>query len=79
MKSKYLIISTYGGIELPIIFNPILTHNEVAGNLNVISAGFCAKNCVNTGYIAWGGSVSLGKKSRLEDTNILNNNLEYNI
>ena len=50
-------------------------------NLTVVSAGFCSIDSVNPDYVdrplveVWGESVSLGVKSRPEDSEILSRNL----
>ena len=74
---KYLIIKK-GGLELPVIFSEIESHDEVAKKLNVfsdlVSAGFCRfemdENGDGTAALSvrcWGKSVSLGIQSRPED------------
>lgn len=67
---KYLIINQ-SEIEIGIIFDELLSHADIANALrwsgrDVISAGFC-----NPHGITWGGSVSLGIKSRSEDQDII--------
>ncbi len=83
---KYLIVKTGYGAEGAIIFGGWLTHKQVAGNLNVVSAGFCELEsvdlaCYGKGFIysVHGRSVSLGLESRQEDSEILNRlfNKEY--
>lgn len=74
-NSKYIIISSYG-IELPIVFSPILGHNQVAYQPKPVSAGFCKRNNDGT-YSVWGKSTSLGIGSRPEDAEILKSRLEY--
>lgn len=70
---KYIIIDK-DGIELPIVFEGnILTHNEVVPfwfKENVVSAGFCHHD--GGDWYCSGESVSLNKKSRREDSAILN-------
>jgi len=62
---KYLIVLDQGGCECVIVFNCILTHAQVAGDMNVISAGFCRlPNRLNDNVSAWGESNSLKIKSR---------------
>ena len=74
---KYLIIKKHG-LELPVIFSEIESHDEVANKLNVlsdlVSAGFCRfemdENGDGTAALSvrcWGKSVSLGIQSRPED------------
>lgn len=77
MKSKYLIVLSYG-LELPIVFNPILDHGAIAGQLKVISAGFCYR-CDNGAYSVFGESITLKKKSRPEDAEIIQKYLEKEI
>lgn len=79
MKSKYIIVEEYGGLELPIVFSPLLEHANVARNFNkVISAGFCSRNQNGT-FSVFGKSIGLGISSRPEDIGILFRNLERNI
>lgn len=40
---KYIIVATYG-IPVAIIFDEMLNHKEVAGEMLVKSAGFCNKD-----------------------------------
>jgi len=69
---KYIIVQTSYGGEEAIIFGELLTHKEVAGNLDVISAGFCQLADGGFTYSVWGSSVTLGIGSRKEDSEILN-------
>jgi hypothetical protein len=73
-QAKYIIVEEKG-LELPIIFNSILTHADVAGNKKVISAGFCQSDYEGV-YSVWGESVSLKIKSRPQDCGILTRDLE---
>jgi hypothetical protein len=78
MKSKYLIVEHFG-IELPIIFNPILDHVAVAtAFVKICSAGFCVQD-LDGKYTVWGKSVGLKISSRPGDEKILNENLEANV
>ena len=78
MKSKYVIVEI-AALELPIVFNPLFDHAEIAGSHKVVSAGFCHV-CENTGnYSVWGKSVSLKLESRPEDADILDNWLEKDV
>lgn len=70
---KYIIV-TQNDLPLAIIFDEILTHKWVAFDRHVTSAGFC-----NVFGKCWGGSVSLGIKSRLEDSEIVNKSIERTI
>jgi hypothetical protein len=63
---KYIIVDNEG-IELPIIFNEIMNHKDIAGDKEVISAGFC--RFIKYGDVdvsCWGKSISLKKESRGE-------------
>lgn len=76
-QSKYIIVNTYG-LEMPIVFNPVLQHKDVANGLRPVSAGFCYRNDHPIGsFSVYGESVSLGIKSRPEDKGILEKYLEY--
>ena len=69
---KYIIIKDR--FEVPIIFSALLNHKTVAGNLNVISAGFCTIES-NNQVSCYGESVSLNIKSRKEDSSIIENTI----
>lgn len=58
---KYVVVE-YRGCELPIMFDPILGHNEVTTPGTVLSAGEVVINCNKV--CCWGKSLSLGVKSR---------------
>lgn len=75
-KSKYIIVDE-NGIELPVIFNPILNHKTIAGSQRVVAAGFCLPSSSDGKYKTWGASVSLGLASRPQDASILNDFLAY--
>lgn len=77
MKAKYLIILSRG-LELPVVFNPIIDHSQMAGNATVVSAGFCSKGD-NGQFSTWGGSVSLKMQSREGDADILNKRLQIEV
>jgi len=60
------------------MFDELLTHADVAGNLSVVSAGFVDIKGMTDSYggvhpntICYGYSHSLLKHSRLEDTDIV--------
>lgn len=55
--------------EVPIIFSPLLIHEEVAGKCNVKSAGYC--ECIDGKWIVSGGSVSLKLDARPQDADLL--------
>ena len=83
-QAKYIIFDN-GGLEIPVVFSPLLQHNQVASGLHlpVLSAGFCATLSSETRadkpkWICWGQSISLRIKSRESvDAEILNRYLEY--
>ena len=75
---KYLIVDNRG-VELPIVFNSILSHADVAGTLRVVSAGFCRlHNDLNKTCSTWGESFTLKVKSRDIDSEILTRNFNQN-
>ena len=74
MKSKYIIIK-HGGIEIPLVFSPLLLHKDVAGKRTVKSAGFCGLNAIGK-WIAGGKSASLELSARPQDAEILNAHLD---
>ena len=69
MKLKFIIID-HNGIETLILFSSILSHKEVAGKRNVLSAGFCRQN-VDGNWSVRGQSVSLRCSVRSNDDQIL--------
>lgn len=75
-RAKYIIVEKHG-IEVPIVFCPILSHDRVAGIRKVFGAGFCVIDDLNK-WNVWGESISLKVKSRPEDAEILNRLLCYN-
>ena len=68
MTLKYIII-LIGGLPLAVVFDPILSHREIAGHFKALSAGFCCLD--GDKAIVWGGSVTLDIKSKPEDAEIL--------
>ena len=62
--SKYIIIDN-GGVEVPIVFDEILSHKEMSYNKTVISAGFL--DVWENEVSVFGESVTLNIKSRKED------------
>lgn len=77
MKSKYLIIKDKG-LEIPILFSPLLNHKEILGAEMAVSAGFCRIKSVNPLKVeVWGNSVGLNLNSRPEDKGIIESLLEY--
>ena len=73
MKSKYIIIKK-DGIEVPLVFSKTLTHEDLATNDTVISAGFCELD-VTGKWIVGGRSFSLNMMPRPQDAEILNAHL----
>lgn len=62
--AKYLIVMDYD-CPCAIVFNSILSHRQVAGEMNVIAAGFCRlPDKLNDNVNAWGESTTLKVKSR---------------
>jgi len=80
MKVKYIIVTSMG-IETPIVFSDFLKHSEVAGNREVISAGFVQFGLVDPTdedieATCYGMSTSLDIESRPEeDSKILTQHL----
>ena len=70
MKSKYVIIKQ-GGVEIPLVFSKIVTHEDVATKDDVISAGFCELDGAGK-WIVGGRSFSLNLMARPQDAQILN-------
>lgn len=76
MKAKYIIF-TNNGIDLPVIFNPILKHEDVkVQGWQPISAGFCSFGTI--GWRCFGKSVSLKLESNKTDEMVLNK-LEWSL
>ena len=75
MKSKYIIFDVLG-LEVPVVFCPVIQHEQIKlGNFKPVAAGFC-RSMVN-GWECWGKSVSLNLDSRpREDEFILNKHLQ---
>ena len=72
---KYIIVENTG-IENAIVFNSILSHEDVGGrfrlNRTVISAGFCyLPDELNEHVSTYGKSTTLGIESREEDAEII--------
>ena len=74
--SKYIIVDNRG-LEMPIVFNPILEHRRIAENFGVVSAGWCYRDDQGN-FHCHGESVGLKIKSRPEDDPIIEKYLEYN-
>jgi len=61
--AKYLIIQSESGLPCAVVFSEALSHKDVAGNMKVISAGFCdVKEKRHFGY-----SESLNLESQKDD------------
>ena len=81
IKSKYIILDD--GIGTPIVFSPLVQHYKEAGGRPVVSAGFCDVHVKPDGdnqkieWFVWGESISLRKKSRPEDAELINKFLRY--
>jgi len=68
--AKYIIVSSESGLPCAIVFNEALTHKGVAGNMKVLSAGFCKISKENSPMISvetFGHSESLNLSSNLGD------------
>ncbi len=83
IRSKYIIFDD-GDKGLPVVFSPLLQHNQVAAGKPVISAGYCDVRVKiegdekTTEWDVWGKSTSLRKSCRpVEDKEILNQYLRY--
>jgi len=74
---KYIVIENSFGLEIPMIFPEITTHEDmIPFDAKVVSAGFCEIiiSCDFVGFIGmgeidvncWGKSLSLNKESRGE-------------
>lgn len=81
---KYIIVEERG-LELPIVFNEIMSHTQVAGLKRVVSAGFCsfspATNDNGEGFVkvnCWGHSLTLDVKSRgKDDAEIIQKTIDF--
>jgi hypothetical protein len=74
MKSKYIILKC-SGLEVPLVFSPMLIHADVARGKKVRSAGFCELG-PDGRWVVGGDSTSLKLSSRPQDAAILNTHLE---
>jgi len=73
---KYIIVEKMG-IQVPILFSDIVSHNSVAVSLpSVISAGFFCVDFVTEKVTVWGKSTSLDKESRKQDAEIIKSELQ---
>jgi hypothetical protein len=73
VRSKYIIIK-HAGMEVPLVFSPVLSHKHVAGMTKVESAGYCQLDIAGR-WVAGGSSDSLDLCARPQDTDILNERL----
>jgi len=67
---KYIIVSSESGLPCAVIFNEALTHKDVAGNMKVLSVGFCKISKENSPMISvetFGHSESLNMANKLGD------------
>lgn len=72
LRCKYIVVDN-GLLEVIIVFPDILQHRDVAQSFgDVVSGGFITKE---DEFICYGESISLGLKSRREDTDIANQQL----
>jgi hypothetical protein len=71
MKSKYIIIVHRNGMEVPLVFSPVLLHADVAGQNKVQSAGYCELDATGK-WTVGGRSDSLRLAARPQDAEILN-------
>ena len=75
-EMKYIIYN-YRGHEIPLIFPPIMAHDEVRHHASVVAAGFCtiaADLSSRKGGVlvtCFGDSESLKKKGRPEDAGLI--------
>ena len=71
-RPKYIIVLSHD-VECAVVFNPILSHAEVAGTMNVIAAGECKMPDEHNSHVsAWGGSHTLKIESRGDiDTEVI--------
>ena len=81
-KSKYIIFENSLGMELPVVFSPLIEHRDIKLNdssFKPVSAGFCLLAQYEPYYDSvWGESVSLRLESRPDiDAKILNKYLQY--
>jgi hypothetical protein len=78
--SKYIIFDS-GGLEVPMVFSPLLEHAQVASGIGlpVISAGFCRLDEHEPYYETWGKSVSLGVSSKEFDGILMTDKLHREI
>ena len=84
-QSKYIIFENSCGLEIPVIFSPLIQHKDI--NLNdfnfkPVAAGFClfmgSHYNGSPFYSCWGESVSLKLTSRgKQDSEILDRYLQY--
>jgi len=74
---KYVVVLSHG-LEIPILFPQLLEHCTIVNAMTtVVSAGFC--RIINSGgqltVMTFGDSHTLGRRSRLEDNEIIRRHL----
>lgn len=81
---KYIIVEERGH-EVAIMFDSLLSHIDIANNIDVISAGFFAvgakpseKDPADISVSVFGNSTTLKKKSRETDSRLLKKILRPN-
>jgi hypothetical protein len=80
MEAKYLIVESRG-LELPIVFNSIIDHSQIASAFareHILSAGKCSSGDSNQ-WQCYGKSVTLNLESRQCDARILNTKLQMEV
>lgn len=66
MQQKYIRLKRYNEI---IIFPEVILHKDFK-DFDIVSAGFCIIDATNRKVECFGESISLGLKSKVEDTDI---------
>jgi hypothetical protein len=66
---KYVIVGVLGW-EIPILFDSLVSHKDVVGNMNVVSAGFYVMS-KEKNITVFGKSDTLRVDSRKEDKKII--------
>lgn len=70
---KYVVVVDNNGEESAIVFSESINHNTICNrNGPIISAGFCAYGDLTKEWRAFGESITLHKKSRPEDSKLVN-------
>lgn len=77
---KYIMFESPTGCEMPLLFPNFMNHKDIAQavknpKIKPLSAGFVSVN--PTGFVtAYGKSISMNMKSRIEDSNIIQHAFE---